>query len=458
MKKLLLSAVAIFLVGVLNAQDLKKVSNSYLLNKMEDAKTEIDKLSVDAKALAKPEFWYWKASVYGAIYDDKALNTKYPYAGETAFSAFKKYAELESSFKTMNEMPIPGKAIVDVLYRGTLTQGIGFFDKKQWDSAFRYFARSAEIGDLITKNDWRGNKQVIDTTTVLFAGYAAQNAKKADDAAKYYTRIANLKITYNSAAGEMKDIYEYLVFYFLERKNTPEFNKYLALAKELYPKSMDSWADYESEYIEKNYSLAEKTAAYDKADADGSLTSNQYLAYGNMFYNLKEEEKTGLDSAKLASYKTKAEDAFMKGYNKDKANGLAAYNAALINYNDWVMNDDKFEENFRKIADLNKKKNAEKDPKKKAAFDPQISAIKATNAKVEQVQHAFADKAIQWMENAYQALSAKKELDRSEKPVVNKTVDYLANLYLWKRDKSKGNNAQYDKYDALYKKYDALHK
>jgi hypothetical protein len=221
---------------------------------------------------------------------------------------------------------------------------------------------------------------------------------------------------------------------------------------------MESWADYETEYIEKNYSLAEKTAAYDKGDADGSLTSNQYLAYGNMFYNLKEEEKTGLDSAKLAGYKSKAENAFMKGYNNAKTNGLAAYTAALINYNDWVQNDDKFEENFRKIADLNKKKNAEKDPKKKAALDPQIAAVKSANAKVEQVQHVFADKAIEWMENAYAALSAKKELDRSERPVVNKTVDYLANLYLWKRDKSKGNNAQYDKYDALYKKYDALHK
>jgi hypothetical protein len=458
MKKLLLSASLIFSLGILNAQDMKKVSSSYLLNKFEDAKTEIDKVSSDPKAQAKPEFWFWKASIYGAIYDDKALNVRYPYAGETAFAAFKKYAELEPTFKTMNESPIPGKAAVDFLYRGTLTQGIGFFDKKQWDSSFRYFSKAAEIGDLITKYNWRGNKQAIDTTTVLFAGYAAQNSKKADDAAKYYTRIANLKITYNTAAGEMKDIYEYLVFYYLERKNTADFNKYLALAKELYPKSIDSWADYETEYIEKNYSLAEKTAAYDKGDADGSLTANQYLAYGNMFYNLKEEEKTGLDSTKLISYRNKAEDAFMKGYNKDKTNGLAAYNAALISYNEWVMLDDKFEENIKKVADLNRRKTTEKDIKKKAAFDPQISSVKADNARIEKVQHGFADKAIQWMENAYQSLSPKKELDRSEKPVINKSVDYLANLYLWKRDKSKGNNAEYDKYDALYKKYDALHK
>jgi hypothetical protein len=357
----------------------------------------------------------------------------------------------------MNDAPLPGKAAVDFLYRGTLTEGIAYFDKKQWDSAFRYFSRSSEIGDLITKFDWRGNKQAIDTTTVLFAGYAAQNAKKADDAVKYYTRIANLKITNNAAAGDMKDIYEYLVFYYLERKNTAEFNKYLSLAKEMYPKAMESWADYETEYVEKNYSLAEKTEAYSKGDAAGTLTANQYLAYGNMFYNMKEEEKEGLDSAKLASYKTMAEDAFMKGYNKDKTNGLAAYNAALINYNEWVMLDDRYEDNIKKIADFNRKKTAEKDPKKKAAFDPKISAVKADNASIEKMQHRYADKGITWMEYAHTALSAKENPDRSEKPVINKTVDYLANLYLWKRDKSKGNNAEYDKYDALYKKYDALH-
>jgi hypothetical protein len=176
-----------------------------------------------------------------------------------------------------------------------------------------------------------------------------------------------------------------------------------------------------------------------------------------MFYNMKEEEKEGLDSAKLASYKTMAEDAFMKGYNKDKTNGLSAYNAALINYNEWVMLDDHFEDNIKKIADFNRKKTAEKDPKKKAAFDPKISAVKAENGRIEKMQHSYADKGIQWMEYAHTALSSKTNPDRSEKPVINKTVDYLANLYLWKRDKSKGNNAEYDKYDALYKKYDALH-
>jgi hypothetical protein len=361
----------------------------------------------------------------------------------------------------MNEDQFAGKAIIDFLYRGNLRKGISYFDKKQWDSAYKYFSESAAIGDIITKNNWKNNKQPIDTTTVLFSGYAAQNAKRTEDAVKYYSRIADLKITNVAAAGNIKDVYEYLASHYLQTKNTEKFNKYLGYAKELFPASSDLWADYESEYVEKNMSLAEKAAAYDKADAAGTLTANQYLAYGNMFYNIKEDERSKMDSATLANYRTKAEQAFIKGFNKDNLNGLLAFNAGLLNYNDWATTDDLVQENRRKMRELNQNKSTDKDPKKRAAADAkikeQVSAIQKKNVELEKLQNGYADKGIEWVEKAYTVLSKKENLDRVEKSTLGKTVDYLANLYQWKRDKSKGNAAEYDKYDALYKKYDALH-
>jgi hypothetical protein len=461
MKKILF-ITSLLLAGVIvEAQDYKKVSTPFLLKKYGEAKAEIDKLAADPKNQDKPEMWFWRASIYGALTDDEALKAQYPGAAEVAYTSFQKYAQVDPSFKVMNESAIPGKAVIDNVYRSSMKDGIAYFDKKQWDSSYKYFSRSAEIGDLITKYNWRGNKQAIDTTTVLFSGYAAQNAKKLDDAAKYYIRLADLKITNAPAAGDLKDIYEFLVYQFMQKKDAEQFNKYLGLAKQLYPQSADSWADYETEYTEKYMSLTEKLAAYDKADAAGTLTANQYISYGNMFYNVKEDDKAKLDSTQLTRLRMKAEDAFVKGYNKDKTNGLSAYNIGLINYNDWVGLDDTYEANIKKLADINKAKLAEKDPKKKAAADAKakkdIDAVKAANAIVEKSQHAYADKGIQWIETAYGVLSTKAKTDKIEKNVLSKSVDYLANLYLWKRDKSKGNAAEYDKYDALYKKYDALH-
>ncbi len=461
MKKIVFSVLGVFLVVLASAQKFSKVETPYVLGKFEDARTEVEKIVADAKNQSVADAWLWHGSIYAVIADDANLKIKYPRASAIAMSSFQKYVKLDPSMKTMNNEAIPGKIIIDVLYRSNLTDGIAFFDKKQWDSSFLYFTQAAEIGDMITKYNWRGNKQPIDTTTVLFSGYAAQNAKLLDEAAKYYSRIADLKITNVPAAGDVKDIYEYLVYFYMDKKNNEQFMKYLGLAKEMYPQALATWADYESEFVEKNYTLAQKLEIYNQADAAGTLTANQYLAYGNMFYNLKDEDKEKMDSATIASYRLKAEDAFIKGFKKDSKNGLAAYNVGLINYNDWVDLDDKFEVNMKKISELNKSKAEVKDPKKKPANDARIKKevdeIKALNAAIEKKQHGFADKSIEWMENTHSVLSVKEKADRSEKNVLSKSVDYLTNLYLWKRDKSKGNNADYDKYDALYKKYDALH-
>lgn len=461
MKKMVFSVLLAFVAVLAYSQKLTKVETPYVLGKYEDARTEIDKVVADPKNQVVADVWLWHGSVYAALADDASLKVKYPQAAGTAMTSFQKYVQLDPSMKTMNTEAIPGKMIIDVLYRSNLSDGIAFFDKKQWDSSYKYFVRASEIGDMITKYNWRGNKQQIDTTTVLFSGYAAQNAKLLDDAARFYGRIADLKITNVAAAGDVKDIYEYLVYYFMDKKNNEQFQKYVSLAKELYPQAIATWADYESEFVEKNYTLAQKAEAYDKADAAGTLTANQYLAYGNMFYNLKDEEKEKMDSTTIASYRLKAEDAFIKGFRKDSKNGLAAYNVGLINYNDWVELDDQYEVNIKKIAELNRSKADVKDPKKKPANDARIKkevdAIKAVNSSIEKKQHGYAEKSIEWMENTHSVLSVKEKTERSEKQVLGKSVDYLANLYLWKRDKSKGNNAEYDKYDALYKKYDALH-
>lgn len=78
MKKLLL--VAFFAVGLtaLKAQDFKKVQTALLLNQVENAKTEIDKLMQEPKAQAKAEGWFWKAKVYAALFKDDKTREKYP--------------------------------------------------------------------------------------------------------------------------------------------------------------------------------------------------------------------------------------------------------------------------------------------------------------------------------------------------------------------------------------------
>ena len=54
MKKILLVLMFAVAAQIASAQDFKKLQNTILLQKWEDAKTEVDKLGNDPKAQSKP--------------------------------------------------------------------------------------------------------------------------------------------------------------------------------------------------------------------------------------------------------------------------------------------------------------------------------------------------------------------------------------------------------------------
>src|SRR5687768_13849202 len=102
MKKLIFSVAFLALMSFGYSQKMNNVQKAYVLGNMEDAKTEIDKLSKDPKAQSNPEFWLWNASVYANIFEDSALNKKYPSAAEVAYYSLNNYQKLDPSFKIMS--------------------------------------------------------------------------------------------------------------------------------------------------------------------------------------------------------------------------------------------------------------------------------------------------------------------------------------------------------------------
>jgi hypothetical protein len=114
------------------------------------------------------------------------------------------------------------------------------------------------------------------------------------------------------------------------------------------------------------------------------------------------------------------------------------------------------------LQEINTKKAEEKDPKKKAALDlktkPVIDSLKKVNSDMEKNITEAIDIASEWMEKSFAVLKDKAPKSNSEKNVLNKTVDFLANIYQYKRDKAKAKDPKaYDLFDAKYKQFDALH-
>ena len=126
-KLLLLSMITLFALG-LNAQDYKKVTTAVLLNKMEDAKTEIDKIAADPKGQAKAETYYYKARIYAALNKDLVVSKKYTNLVADADVAFKKLVSMDPIFAQVKEK---GPDPIFDLYSYGFNNGIRAFNEKK---------------------------------------------------------------------------------------------------------------------------------------------------------------------------------------------------------------------------------------------------------------------------------------------------------------------------------------
>mgnify|MGYP003346832487 CR=1 FL=1 len=68
------------------------------------------------------------------------------------------------------------------------------------------------------------------------------------------------------------------------------------------------------------------------------------------------------------------------------------------------------------------------------------------------------DKTVITGKEAVQRIKDKEKLERGEKNVAARSVDFLATLYGYKRDKARGKDQKaFDEYDAKFNIYDKLH-
>jgi len=452
-KVLLMSLISITMVA--SGQKFDKVSTPAIMKQYEVAKVELDKLMADPKAQAKADGWFWKTKIYAGFYSDPALRLKYPNSQVIADEAYQKYQSIDPSLKLLKENN--GQDALFNLYAPSFNNGIATFNAKNWDSAYYYFSFAVKYSDIIFQHKFSTNQnQAFDTTSILYAGFAAQNSKNAENAVKSYDRLISNKI----GGTTYIDIYKFTLVNAINNKNEADFKKYLTFSKDMYPN--EDWEDYELSYFRKNFTLAEKASMYEKEDAEGTMSANRYLQYGDIFANIPKEEKETLDSAKQNEYLLKSGDAFKKASLKNPSDGIAAFNAGVIYYNIFSIQDDKVSQAKRALQDLNSNRVIEKDPKKKAASDAkfkvQSDALKNQRIEFEKPMLANADSSIIWLEKAYNILKDKADRNGVDKNCLIKSIDYLSNIYIYKRDKYRGKDLKaFDDNDAKFKFYDALH-
>lgn len=445
MKRYFFLFALLFTASMINAQKYEEIKNKILLNQIKSAKEDIDKAMTNAKFTAKAEAYILKTAVYAGL--AMAEGTKgTPQADQLtaeAEAAFKKYKEMDPEMSLVSD-PIYQNGPIN-LYSGYYASGYTDYSEKKWDASFEKFKKASELSDVLISK--KILTSTLDTNVLILAGVTAENSNKKDEAAKYYKRLADNKVT----GDGFESVYRFLVSYNFGKKDIPAFEKYKALGKELFPKSdyfnfdkIDFAVGLETTLEAKIKSLE------DVLSADPSnYKANQVL--GEVIYDtLNSRFEGAVQPANADELEAKMVNAFNKA--------AAAKPESEISY---IYIGDHF---INKAVRVNDEREAHS-KEMKARTKPGAMASKEDIAKRDMLDKKYSaalDGAREPYEKAA-ALFAKKPVSTEknqamrDKQQYKKVASYLADIYANKRINAKGKPADIAKYTAEEKKWNEVY-
>ena len=280
MQKIIFTALlAIMSIG-LYAQKIDDVKKLISDSKWEEAKVKVDAFLANEKNASKAEGWYYKGVIYNELAKD---STKTAALGGVdgrmeAFKAFQKYIEMDP--KTVL-MTLEQNVRVFDIYNGYFDLGAKAFNTKNYDEAYTNFKNASIVEDYVAAKGYEYNNfkfPTMDTALIQNIALSALLAKKEDDAAVYYSKLADAKIK-----GEgFLEIYQFLVDYHHKKNDMANRNKYMAIGKELYPNS-PYWCEVELIGLEDD--KATMFAKYDELMSGNCKTYSILYNYGAELFN-----------------------------------------------------------------------------------------------------------------------------------------------------------------------------
>ncbi|WP_121356121.1 tetratricopeptide repeat protein [Flavisolibacter nicotianae] len=244
MRKLLLFvglALAVQSFGQ-KAEKLDDVKEKVQKGKYDEAKEKLDKVLADPQNANNADALFYKAVVYHNLGKQKSDSVMM----QASFDAMKAYVDLEKSKPEGQRMLLSTlenhKTLVDI-YQSFFQKGVQNFQSTSYENALRNFENALDAFTILQKNGLVNAK--FDTTSTLYAGYAAQNSKAYDKAAKYYDVIINNNIVDTNYVG----LYRFMINANLEKKDTATAKKYLEVSQQRFPMYSDVWLDYQTLFL-----------------------------------------------------------------------------------------------------------------------------------------------------------------------------------------------------------------
>ena len=235
------------------------------------AKKAIDSYLADEKNAAKPDGWYYKGFIYNECSKKEEWVKLCTNCKLDAFSAFKKYQELDP--KNVYMVLEQNVRLFD-LYNGFFDQASKYYAGKNFIAAYENFNHALMVENYIYKKgfEYNGFKfSNLDTALILNMALSARLAKDDDKAVKNYQRLAEI----NLGGPEYLEMYQYLAQYYADTRNATALNDILKKGKKLYP-AEDYWTEIEIDQVDRS----DKPVLFAKyEELTGKNPGNYTLAY-----------------------------------------------------------------------------------------------------------------------------------------------------------------------------------
>ncbi len=436
MKKYFFLLTMIVLAVAVNAQKYEDVKKLLILGKLSDAKQEVDKGMSNPKFTAKPEGYLLKATVYSDLALDPAQAAQSAQLREEAYNAFQKYRELDPKMSLLSDATYGNTPLN--LHASFFNAGYKNYEEKKWPEGLTNFQRTVDLADLMIEHKLL--EVPADTNSLILAGVMAENAHNDAEAARYYGRLAALKLD----KPEFEDVYRYLVRYYAGQKDHTSFDKYKALGKELYPNS--EFFDYDK--VDFAIGMVDgfdsKLKALEELLAKEPDNYKANMILGELIYDTINSRKEGaVQPANAAELEARMIASFNKAATLKPEAAVHTY----LYLGDHYMN--KSDRELEVLTNLKSEL--------KAKTKPGVKPNPADAQKVADQQKKYNDtydKVRDNYEKVANIFSKKAELDRTEKRQYKIIAGNLAQYYSYKREGAKG--AELAKYVAEEKKWNDL--
>ena len=418
MKSFILMAVLSIGSLAVFSQKLDKAKDLLAKNKLVEAKTEIDNFLSNEKNQANSDAWFLKTKIYTALSNDSTL--KISGARDTAYLSLVRYMEIESQVKDTTkryvQLTLDRKPLAEI-YAGYSKDAASYYNSGNFNDAFTNFKKTLEVFDFMVKNKLATN-MVMDTTTTLYAGIAAEKASKLDDAAIYYGKIAESKAT----GQGYESIYKWLADHYKQKNDLEKAAKYANLGKEVYPKD-PFWLGFEIDM------LSEKG------------TKEQLLA--------KYDEVTKQDPGNHLLWFNYAVELYKAGYDVDStkrpANSKDMVDQAIEKANKSVELKTDFPNSHMLLGQIFYNQGVDISTKNKTIRPPQGGKLKPEQLKMKEdlrgEMNKKFDAAISHFEKVDELLGGQGKLKMEDKQFLKNSYDLLITIYEQKANKDKA--AQY---------------